>query len=560
MDFEPKAWVFFCKTGIDDQNKVVCKNQDDLYNISAGGSNQLGVLSDTSFQRADGYFTVRVDHSDISYYKLLQADTVVYRNDDTDGAFWIWCNILSVEWKNPDCSFVKFKIDHFMTYQDKIDWDNTYAFIEREHIKEDWSSDGGNPLFSNMGPAEDFGTVADTPLFTWEKNYEPNLVIVHTPYDGTGKAQFEGQLVGHLYSSLRAIAMTPDGANTYFKAIADAKEASINNIVGVMGIPENWRFLIMGGGTLQESETLEAINIAAKANPNNIEYNNGKCWSSPFCVVRLFSSDGDTKDFTTQWFGNDVDDYSLEILVTGSGGQFGGAAAAFKNKNGTFNWKTWADFTVMIRELPSCPWTGDGFTDWASVNLRAVEYNAMNTVWHNNGRLFNQAAKFLTGEGGNPVTSGMQMLTTGYETISDYIGEGLNLAAQINQQKAAGASVNGVGSTAPLFDIANEAWGFKVIYYGTQPYMMQCVDAYFDRFGYRVNRLKKLELENRPIWTFIKTAECHVLSKEGIPYISEVMINRMFNHGVTMWKLDKYKSGVKPGDFSRAHDNRGIKG
>lgn len=562
MDFEPKTRIYFLRTGIDDFNKVVCKTEDELFGtlLNRQGNFQ-GVMENTSFQRADGLFSVRVDHADIPYYKILQCDTVMYNNIDTDGSFWIVGNITSVEWRNPDCSFVFFKVDPFMTYQPFIDWNTSTAFIEREHVKDDWASDGGNPLFSNIGPAEDFGTVADTPFYTWTKTYQPEYVVIQSPYDDSGEPQFDGEFVGGLYTSLSTKVGRAEEANTFFKAIAEKKEASINNIVGVYGIPQVFWYAY-NSGTNEATETLEPVNVATN-NPNGPgKFNNAKCWSAPFVNIRLMSSEGDVKDFTPQWFGNDISEYTLKFLYTAAGKQFGGAAATFLHKNGSFNWKAWADFTVMIRQLPSCPWTGDGFTDWASVNMTPSVFNTLTGILSRNGGLFNQAASFLGGgnDNSNMLQSGMGLLTGAVDTIVGNANDALQLAASIKQQQASGATVNGTGSSSTLFDIGQDGWGFKVIYYGTQQYIMQSVDAYFDRFGYRVNRLKKINIENRPIWTFIKTAECHITASTGIPFYMERQINAMFNHGVTFWKNDRYNGGRKIGDFSGAEENRGIRG
>ena len=125
MNFQPETIIRFCKTGIDDQNKIVCHSQEELFNCLTQAGKVVGVMQKSSFQRADGMFKIRVDHADCKYYSLLQADTVLYLNDDQPGQFYIVGNITSVEWMNENCSFVYFKIDAFMTYQTFIDWDKT---------------------------------------------------------------------------------------------------------------------------------------------------------------------------------------------------------------------------------------------------------------------------------------------------------------------------------------------------------------------------------------------------------------------------------------------------
>ncbi len=575
MDFQPLTDIWFLRTGIDDNNKILCKTQQDLFQTLTRDGNNQGKTTADSFQRADGLFMIRVDHSDVPYYALLQCDTVMYLNQETTAAFYVVGNIIAVEWRNPDCSFVRFKLDYFMTYQTFIDWDKTYAFIERQHVRNDWASEGGNPLFANMGPDEDFGVVPDTPIAYWNKGYECDKVIIISPYDENGEPDFTGKLTHGLYSSLHTKVMTPTEANDFFTKIAENKKTSINNIVGVYGLPSAFEGVITGRGTIPDTvEQLQTINSAVIGNANMPTLNNAKCMAAPFMMVKLVSSAGEVVNYNPQWFGNDVNNYELHITAAGAGGLFGGIAASFVNKNGAFNWRTYQDFTVRIPELPSCPHTLDGFADWQSINGLATVARAGSTIINGAAGVVRGATGAVTGataaaaSGGAGV--GATMAVNGVvDTVGTAADMGATLAsigAQVRQERATGAILSGVSINSTLFDLGLSSfgqpggWGFKVIYYTIQPYLLRSIDAFFDRFGYKQNRLRQINPEIRPYWTFTKTSECHVAATTGIPYIAELAINNMFNRGVTFWTRDKYTGGTKIGDFSHAKENKGIQG
>lgn len=570
MEFEPKTNIYFCRTGIDDSNKIVFSSQEELFTTLTKADNRIGYMPSCSFQRENGGFHIRVDTDEFDYYKLMQADTVVYKNTDSPDAFWIVGNILMVEWKNPNCSFVHWKVDHFMTYQTMIAWDKTYAFIEREHVKDDWASEDGNPLFSNMGPDEGFAVQADTPCFTYEKFWDFNTILIYTPYDESGEPDFDLTQHGTLPGSVKVLAFGSGAANSYMKSIAENKHASINNIVGLYGCPAEFASYITGNPLpTQTTEMIPCINEGAKQNKNIPRFNNAKCWSSPFFTIKLFSSEGQSLEFTPQWFGNDKDNYNLMIIPSICGRQFGGVYATFNPQNGMFNWKVWNDFMVGLTQLPRLMWTADGFTDWQSVNgdallMRSIAANtrAFANLFGAGASSASEIAKAKSNGAGGNVTSAIGGLSAVgmLNTVTDWGSTLATLGAEVRQAKASGATVNGAGAFGILGDIGLAAWGFKVVYYAAQPYVMECVDNFFDRFGYKVNKLKKLELQNRPIWTFLKTAECHVAASTGVPYISELAINTMFNKGVTMWRADKYNAGRKIGDYSNPKENRGIKG
>lgn len=556
MAFKPSTTVFFLRTGIDENNKVKFDTQQEMYTTFNSNRFLLGTMANCSFQRADGYNTVRVDHSEVPYYRLMKCDTLMYLNLDTEDAFYIVANIIGVEWKNPDCSFVRFKIDYFMTYQTMIDWSRTYAYIERQHVKDDWSP-SDNPLFSNMGPAESFGTVADVPFYIWTQEYNLSNVLVMSPYDESGEAVFDGSMRGGLYSALQNDVLSADAANQRFQSIAEKKTASINNIVGVMGVPGEIEDVFTTGGEHKfVDKVIPAVNVAAGDLPSMIKYNNAKCWSAPFVNIRLMSSTGQVVDITPQWLGNDQSQYTVKQRAGGAGGMFGGLQMTLLNKNGAFDWNGWNDFIVSIQELPSCPWTGDGFTDWARRNLGAQVASGVNSVVSDvvgasQGVINAVDQDSHVGAAIGTVGSIVQGITSATSTLA-------NIAASINNQRAAGSTVKGVGSYQSLMDIAANKWGFKIVYYSTQIYTMRAVDAYFDRFGYRLNQIKKLELETRPYWTFIKTLECHVVPGQGLSFIAERAINAMFNRGVTMWTKEKYVAGRNIGDFSNPQENKGV--
>ena len=557
MDFEPKSKIWFLHTGIDAQNKVVCETRDELLACLTRDGNVQGTTESNSFQRAQGSFTIRVDHSDVPYYGLLQSDTVLYINETVAGAFYIVGNIISIEWKNPDCSFVRFQIDAFMTYQIMIDWNKTVAYVEREHVKEDWNGD--TPLFTNIGPMEDFNVTPDTPIFHWEKTFTPDKVLIHSPYDSSGKPVFDGSVVGNLFSSLQSPILTADAANEYFETIAEEKEASINNIVGVYGIPNEFATPTQSNAEYTFTEKLDTIE---KSNQSTFEikYRNAKCWSAPFAKVRLLSSDGSFIDFNPQWFGNESTGYQFRLKAVGCGKQFAGVMACFDNENGTFKWENWSDFTVMLSELPKCPWTADGFREWTALNNDAVLGRQISTIVHGIAGLASAVGNAINAVSKEEPGGVVNSISGAATSIVDMGSKMASIQAQINAAQASGATVEGTGSYGSLFDVGQNAWGFKVVYYVVQNYIMRSIDCFFDRFGYKVNTLKQIGIKNRPYWTFVKTAECHVAVTTGIPVVFQNQINAMFNAGVTLWNPDKYKTGHKIGDFSVAEDNRGIGG
>ena len=96
-------------------------------------------------------------------------------------------------------------------------------------------------------------------------------VVAQSPYDISGEAVFNGTMKGNLYSSLQSLPTSASGMNSFLKTIAENKECSINNIVCVFCVPGEWANAVMNGGlAMDSSETIPAVNVAAKQLPSMI--------------------------------------------------------------------------------------------------------------------------------------------------------------------------------------------------------------------------------------------------------------------------------------------------
>lgn len=560
LSFQPITQVHFLRTGIDDNNKVWVYGSDGLYDTLTSSGRLVASMRESSFQRADGFNTIRVDGTDIPYYELMKCDTVLYRNEQEPGSFYIVGNIVGVEWINPGCTYVHFKVDYFQTYQQMIDWEKSYAYVIREHVRDDWNA-SGNPNFSNIGPDEGFNTAADTPCFTWVYDLgSVGTIAIYSPYDSTGKASFDVKNIGAMPTGLNVFGAGTSAATQFLNSLAENKEASPFNVGSIVAVPAKVVPAITAGSVTQEIEKLPCINVGSKQNPNIPNYRNGKCWSSPFFIVRLMSSEGESLDFNPQWFGNDRSEYQLMITISGAGGQLGLASAGFNPLNNTYNAKAWENFRVSVTKLPALTWTADGYSEWISNNGAKELLGAISGVMHGLSTAMGGA---VSAEYGIKHDSKVQSLA-GAAQIASGIADAASAIAESNarnnQARSSGATLQGGGSFSSVNDIALGAFGFKVVYYGVQPYVMNCIDMYFDRFGYLQNKLKKIDPMTRPIWSYKQTAECHVASTAGVPFIAEKAINVMFNNGVTFWDGGKYKAGRAIGDFSSPEQNKGVTG
>lgn len=69
--------------------------------------------------------------------------------------------------------------------------------------------------------------------------------------------------------------------------------------------------------------------------------------------------------------------------------------------------------------------------------------------------------------------------------------------------------------------------------YGVKSQFAQRIDQYFDMYGYKTNKLKIPNINNRPNWNYVKTAGINLLG--DIPEADLQRIKSLFNEGITLW-------------------------
>lgn len=533
--FSPETTIFFASTGVDDNNKTV-HDTTSAFVEWARTFILRSEMSNCSFQRIDQGWEIRVDLELIDYDMLLLADTVCLTNGTGFGGYHYVGIIDRVEWKNPNCAFVYFHIDWYTSMLGNVDYEETYAYIEREHIVKDWN--GNSPEFSNMGPEEDFAVNPDTPINTEkiEFHFDEEWVLVYTPYNDSGKPNFTGSMVDGLYSSMYTFKAHPDQVNEYLQTIAEAETADLGQIVAIHSIPDEF---MSRRGNKQETFQMPWI----KKVPSCPDYRNAKCWSGQFCQIKLMSGTGQSVNINPQWFGSGQSEFSVDINWFFNNGD-GGCTMTAINKNTSYDKVTYNDFQVSLTGLPTAPWVGNYYAQWASANMRNLimqgALSSIGTAVQGANQVIQKAA--IGDKTGAQVTAVTSLLSN--TAIAEAV------AATIKNQKTSGTVVTGSPGSDVNTALALDKYGFQIVMYMTQQYLMYAVDDYFDRFGYRVNRLKKINRKARPKWTYVKCHEVHVMGNH-IPMNARAYIQSILVNGVTFWR-----DGVTIGDYSNPEGNK----
>ena len=75
-----------------------------------------------------------------------------------------------------------------------------------------------------------------------------------------------------------------------------------------------------------------------------------------------------------------------------------------------------------------------------------------------------------------------------------------------------------------------------------RPEYAKIIDDYFSMYGYKVARVKEIELHSRSNWNFVKTIGCNVIGECPSTVIDSV--KNMFDAGVTLWHNGTFNYGT----------------
>lgn len=97
-----------------------------------------------------------------------------------------------------------------------------------------------------------------------------------------------------------------------------------------------------------------------------------------------------------------------------------------------------------------------------------------------------------------------------------------------------------------LFNLVNSNRKIDIIEFSLDFRYKHRIYDYFVKYGYKVNKWEKINVNSRRYFNFIKTNTCNIVGKE-IPHEYLEEIKDIFNRGVTIWHID---NGASIGDYS----------
>ncbi len=434
---------------------------------------------------------------------------------------WRYYFVLNKEYVSPSVTRLDLELDVIQTYQ--FMWDIPACFVEREHVSDD--APGAHLIDEGLELGE---YVASGGTLVQELKDLAIVVQSSVTLQNPMGEPVTGKVISGVYSGLAMYCRTcnalgatvlnaaisalstqgkADGISSIFvypKILIDADWDNENNevMLEVRGIKP-------GGYTFSKQTTLDGYSPRNK-----------KLLTYPYNFLYCHNNCGEGATLKYEYFEGDT----CEVAFGGSVGQDGIVRMVPKQYRG---YEYDNESGLSLTGFPACAWTQDAYKIWLAQNsnsqalaIQAGEWTKIMGAAQTGAGIID--ALTLQGTGG--LMSGLNTVHSGYQQIQSVMAARADHAVQPPQAK---------GTHSPSCNIALGLQSFTFTKMTISAYYAEILDQFFDMYGYRVNAVKKPDIDSRAMWNYIKTVSCNVLGP--IDAQDRRKIADIFDKGITFW-------------------------
>lgn len=543
------------------------------FNSRADQTDYFSTLTKYSFEK----YTFLRDRGFIKVYRpvgdLYDCNYLMFRNTAYSNR-WFYAFITNVEYDNDTTTRVYFSLDVMQTWF--FDYDLQEVFVDREHTSSD-------KLFENTVP-ENIGYGELICQKTELRNYPQLkadcyiLLASETPEGNKPEVRFlYGQLCP-LYPIITR-APTDEGGQGGWKDLQVPLNRYIDTgrtdaVISIYAIP---RFMgALPTGEYPEGVSKEQVTFEMPVTDlDGYVPRNKKLFSYPYNVLWVSNNSGSVVEYRYENFeyGNDPQYYRCFFWLYGTAFTTPSVTlvpAGYKQH--IFDW----DESVSLSAYTPTPFIGDIYAAYMAQNSNKIAYaqsapvqrgiyNAAVSAYKG---VANAAESALTTMATAPVGKHSALSAGGIDTQSQ-LGMGVFSSLADGVQGAGLSLLGGVferhmviqeqlATQEDLQNVPNTARGLmqassvlqasgELAFYAHKMCIKKeyavILDDYFDRYGYKCNRMKTPNRNVRPHWTYTKTVGCTITAR--CPADAEAAICSIYDSGITFWRY-----GDEVGNYS----------
>ena len=443
----------------------------------------------------------------INYSTCLQANYIAMQNPSYSNK-WFFAFIDRVEYNSESSTNIYYTVDEISTWWSY--WTRKICYVEREHVNND--TVGLHTIPEGLETGDYICNQTDSLIFdeyaymmqvsekatTSEKLYAVN---VNGIWMSGGFYIFDN--ISSMISTMNAITKDDVIKNVYI-----VPKYLLNT--------ENFNTLWDG----QENPIYVNKTVTQQTNIDTYVPKNNKLFCYPYNYLLETNNNGSSNILKYELF-NGTPQFSIGGCAT-----VGGSIVSIPN-----NYKEGNETNMLMAgKFPTCSWSEDAYTNWLTMN--AVNVAGQNIDPATAGYAMS-AIQGIVGAGmiasGNPV---------GANLVGSALSNAFATAQAVEQHKRIPDTFKG-NINGGDFLTASHRNGFYFYKMSIKKEMAESIDAFFTRFGYKVNSLKVPNFTGRTYWNFVKIAGGEIIgysnNQISIPESSMDIINNVFRKGTTIW-------------------------
>lgn len=529
--------------GLQNSKIIICKNikldksYKDVLNyteqqmLTLCQTNAVATSSTYSFIRSEK----GVIKTGFSYEDALKCNYMAFQNPDYSNK-WFFAFIDNVVYANDGTSKIRYTIDEFSTWFDY--WDAEACFIVREHVRDDEIGlhtvpeglEFGDYVINNTG---NIGA-------TYFNNTKMHVCIgVSWVPSNTPDLYYTNRFIGNVFSGTYYFVFQYGGdAAKFIQGYADI--GHVQDIQCVYMIPEvlaainsstQWTTANLGKQTGISFKVLHGttgvinidtnITISMQTTLNGYSPKNNKLLCYPYNCLTITNNTGTMAEYKYEDFISNAPAFSLVGLQAPSCPMYI-YPKNYKKNSTNYSGYAWG---LPLAKIPQGSWNADMYTNWMTqngVNILGMRIDA-------------PTAHAIRGSGQALIGAA----TKDYASIGSGLGD---MFASVQEMYRASMIPNQIGGQTTVGDVTFAYDKLAPTYYkmSIREEYARIIDDWFNRFGYKINRVKIPDQTGRTYWNFIQigSGECIGYSSNAtrsVPASSMEIINTIYRNGTTIW-------------------------
>lgn len=529
--------------GLQNSKIMICRNirlEKDYKNVLSYSESQMLTLCQTNAVASDSsYSFIRSERNVIktgfSYDNALKCNYMAFQNPDYANK-WFFAFIDDVEYANDGTAKIKYTIDEFSTWYDY--WEAEPCFVIREHVRDDTVGLHTVPEGLEYGEyiINSAGSLGSS-YFTYTKMH----VCIGTSWipANTPNMYTTNRFIGNVFSGTYYLVFrTGDDASKFIAGMADV--GHVGDIQCVYMIPEvlanitnntTWQTAGLGNQTSIEFITLHGsrgvinidtnITVAMQTTLNGYTPKNNKLLCYPYNCLTVSNNAGTMAEFRYEDFISNAPAFSLVGLQSPSCPMFI-YPKNYKKVATDYSGYAWG---LPLAKIPQGSWNADMYTNWMTqngVNILGMKIDAPTA---------HAIGGTLQALGG--------AATLNVESIGSGIG---SMFGAVTETYRASMIPNQIGGQTVVGDVTFAYDKLAPTYYkmSIRSEYAAIIDDWFNRFGYKINRVKMPDQIGRTYWNFVQIGASESIGfsnnqTRSVPASSMEIINTIYRNGTTIW-------------------------